>query len=255
MNKTGLALGGGAILGAAHIGTLRALKELEIDVHYISGTSIGALIAAFYAFGKSWEDIQTIAMELKWMDVSRISLSLYGLLSNVKLGELIIKHLGDQRIEDAQIPLAIIATDISTGEKVVLREGNVAKAIMGSTCIPGVFKPVEVNGKMLVDGGIVENIPVETVKSLGADFIIGIDLNAKHQYKRPNNILDVIINSFHLLIQNSDKIQTEACHLLVQPNLSQFNRSDTKQVKALIEQGYKDSKSQIEFHKEQSKKS
>ena len=148
-SKIGLALGGGAVLGAAHVGVLRAMEEFDIEINYITGTSIGAFVAAFVAFGKKWPEIEEIASELKWMDITGVTLSKYGLLSNEKLGNLIIKHIGDKNIEDAEIPLAMIATDIETGEKVILDKGPVAEAAMASTCIPGIFKPVEINVKCL----------------------------------------------------------------------------------------------------------
>ena len=242
MKETGLALGGGAVLGAAHVGTLRAIDELDIKIKYIAGTSIGAFVAAFFAFGKNWKEIEEIASELKWIDITGISLSRYGLLSNEKLGELIIEHIGDKNIEDADIPLAMIATDVTSGEKVVLDKGSVADAVMASTCIPGIFQPVEINRKMLVDGGIVENVPINTVRKMGAEFVIGVDLNAKHTYDKPDNIIDVMINSFHFLIQQSDKLQTEDADLLIQPDLSKFNRSDMDQVEGLMKKGYEDSK-------------
>jgi len=238
--KIGLALGGGAVLGAAHVGVLRALNEHNIQINFITGTSIGAFVAALFAFGKTWKEIESIALELKWMDITSITLSKYDLLSNEKLGELLIKHIGNRNIEDAEIPLAFIATDISSGEKVVLDTGNIAIAVMASACIPGIFKPIEINGKMLVDGGIAENIPVKTIREMGAKFIIGVDLNAKHTYQKPNNILDVIMNSFHFLIQKTDKFQTKKADLLFQPDLSKFNGSDTKYVQELMEKGYEE---------------
>ena len=148
----GLALGGGVFLGAAHIGVLRAIDEFNIKISHIAGTSIGALIAALYAFRKSWEDIKSIALELGWFDISGLSLSKYGLLSNKNVGKIITDTLGDVKFEDSNIPLAAIATDISTGNKVVLTKGRVADGVMASTCIPGVFLPVEINGELLVDG-------------------------------------------------------------------------------------------------------
>lgn len=242
MKKAGLALGGGAVLGAAHVGTLRALDEYNIEIKYIAGTSIGAFVAAFYAFGKSWQDIKEIASELKWLDITSISLSRYGLLSNEKLGELFIEHVGDKNIEESAIPLALVATDATSGEKVVLTKGSVADAIMASTCIPGIFIPVEISGIMLVDGGIVENVPIKTVKDLGANYVIGVDLNSKHSYEKPGNILDVIINSIHFLMKQSTKLQTTKADLLIEPDLSEFNRSDMDQVDELMEKGYEDSK-------------
>ena len=242
MKKTGLALGGGAVLGAAHVGVLKALQEFDIKVEYIAGTSIGAFVAAFYAFGKSWEDIQEITSELRWIDITAISLSRYGLLSNKKLEELIVEHIGDKNIQDSNIPLAIIATDASNGKKVILNKGSVANAVMASTCIPGVFRPVDYGEKMLLDGGIIENVPVNTVREMGADYVIGVDLNSEYTYEKPDNILDVLLNSFHFIMKTSAELQTENSDLLIKPDLSKFNRTDMNQVQALLKKGYKDAK-------------
>ncbi|MGM0478652.1 MAG: patatin-like phospholipase family protein [Bacteroidota bacterium] len=245
MKKIGLALGGGAVLGAAHIGIVRALEEHEVDVEYIAGTSIGALVGAFYAFGKDWDEIEALATELKWMDISGVSLSRYGLLSNDKLGRLIRKYLGDRQIEEANIPFAIVTTDISTGDKVVLKKGPVAEAVKASMCIPGVFHPLELDGKMLVDGGVVENVPISTVSELGAEYIIGVELNAKHTYKKPKNILDVLLNSFHFLIKNSGKLHVQKADFTIEPDLSNFKRSDMGQIKALIRKGYTEGRERL----------
>lgn len=245
MKKIGLALGGGAVLGAAHIGIIRALEEHKINVEYISGTSIGALVGSFFAFQKEWDEIESVAQELKWMDISSISLSRYGLMSNEKLGRLIKKYLGDEQIEDAKIPLAIVTTDISTGEKVVLREGSVAEAVMASMCIPGIFQPMELNGKMLVDGGVVENVPISTVRELGAEYVVGVELNAKHTYKKPRHILDVLNNSFHFLIKNSGKLHVQKADFTIEPDLSSFKRSDMGQIKALIDKGYEEGQKRL----------
>lgn len=250
MKKTGLALGGGAVLGAAHIGVLKAIKEEEIEVSYIAGTSIGAFVGALYAFGKGWEEIKEIALTISWSDISKISLSKYGLLSNHKLKTVITEHIGDAIIEDAAIPLAIIAADVTTGEKVVLKKGSVVDAVMASTCMPGIFKPVKYNDRLLVDGGIVENVPIYTLLEMGAKYTIGVDLNAKHTYNMPENILDVISNSFHILMQASAKLQTEDADLLIKPDLSAFNRKDIKQINELFDKGYKDSKEAFEVYKQ-----
>lgn len=238
--KIGLALGGGAVLGAAHVGVLKALAEFDIKIDYIAGTSIGAFAASFYALGFKWNEIEALAKELDWFEISGLSLSRYGLMSNEKLGKLITKKLGDKNIEDADLPLAMIATDITNGEKVVLKKGSVAKAVMASTCLPGIFNPVEINKQLLVDGGIVENVPIDTLRSMGADYIIGVDLNAEHKYEKPGNIIDVLINSFHFTMMAASRLQTEEADLLIKPDLSGFSRSDTSQITALIKQGYKD---------------
>ncbi len=241
--RIGLALGGGAVLGAAHIGVLRSLEELEIPIHAIAGTSIGAFVAAFYAFGKNWKEIKKIAIELDWLDISKMSLSKFGLLSNEKICERTKEILGDVDFESAEIPLSMISCDISTGEKVILNKGDVANAVMASTCIPAVFVPVETDDRMLVDGGIIENVPVSSLKKMNLDVIIGVDLNAQHTYKTPNNILDVVLNTIDITLINATKLQTKEADILITPDLSDFNLIDTDQVEDLIEKGYKDSKS------------
>ncbi len=243
--KIGLALGGGAVLGAAHVGVLKAMEELDIEVSYIAGTSIGAFVAAFYAFNKKSVDIEAIASKLEWMDISGISLSRFGLLSNEKLGELIEEYIGSRSIEDADIPLSIVSTDICSGEKTIIKSGSLSKAVMASACLPGIFNPVELDDKLLVDGGIVENVPIITVKEMGADFVIGVDLNANQLYQKPENILDVIMNSFHFVMRASAKFQTEDADLLIKPDLSKFNMVDTDQVENLMKQGYADGLEQL----------
>ncbi len=245
IKKIGLALGGGAILGAAHVGVLRAIEEVDFEINYVTGTSIGAFIAAFVAFGKKWKEIEEVVLKLKWIDITSISLSRYGLLSNEKLGELIIENIGDKNIEDSNIPLAIIATDAANGKKVILDKGSVANAVMASTCIPGIFIPIEKDDRMLIDGGIVEIVPINTIKQMGAEFVIGVDLNAKHKYEKPDNILDVILNSFHFILKQSVKLQSEDADLLIKPDLSAFNKSNMDQVENIIKKGYNDAKKSL----------
>ncbi|MGM0428432.1 MAG: patatin-like phospholipase family protein [Thermodesulfobacteriota bacterium] len=240
--KIGLALGGGAVLGAAHIGVLKAIDELNIPVHFLSGTSIGAFISAFYGFGKSWEEIESFTKDLNWLDLTGLSIPKLGLLSNKKLGDVIKKSIGDVNIEDAEIPIAMVATDITSGEKVILSKGDVEIAVMASTCIPGIFIPVEIDNRLLVDGGIVENVPVTPLKKMGADFIISVDLNAEHPYKKPENIVEVLLRTFDFTLKAATKLQTEKVDIQIKPDLSQFNMVDMNQADELIHIGYVEAK-------------
>jgi NTE family protein len=245
IKNIGLALGGGAVLGAAHIGVLKAIDELKIPIHYIAGTSIGAFIAAFYAFGKSWEEIEAFSKDLNWLALTGLSIPKLGLLSNKKLGDVVKKNIGDVNVEEADIPLAMVATDITSGEKVVFTKGDVETAVMASTCIPGIFIPVSIDGRLLVDGGIVENVPVATLEEMGADFIISVDLNAKHSYKEPENIVEVLLRSFNFTLKAARKLQTEKADIQITPDLSQFNAVDMDQADELIHTGYEEAKKSL----------
>jgi len=240
--KIGLALGGGAALGATHIGVLKAIDELNIEVSYISGTSIGALIAALFAFEMSPKDIENISEKLEWGDVAGMTLSKYGLLSNNKMEDLILDNIGDVNFDQSRIPMAMIATDISYGQKVVMKEGRIAPAVMASTCIPGIFIPTEINDQLLVDGGIVENVPISPLNAMGADVVIAVDLNSGHTYDRPENIIDVLLNSFHFTMMSASKVQANTADVLIKPDLSSFSRTNINQTKELIDIGYKEAK-------------
>lgn len=233
-----LALGGGAVLGAAHIGVLKALDEHGIRIEGISGTSIGAFIASLYAFGHTPAQIEEIITELKWLDVTGFTLSKYGILSNGDLGEQVRKHIGAVDFDAASIPLYLIATDISNGRKVILDRGEVSQAVMASSCIPGIFVPVEMNGHLLVDGGLVENVPVSPLRNAGGDFIVGVDLNAGRQYQRPKDIIDVFANAIDIAIDNVTRSQTTQADLVIAPELGSYSRRDTSRVGELIHEGY-----------------
>jgi NTE family protein len=237
--KLGVALGGGAALGAAHVGVLKALFEKGIKPEFISGTSIGAFVAAHIAFGTPIEDLEEIAADLDWLDITGLKLSKMGILSNERLGKSVIEQLGKVNIEESEIPLSMIATDISTGKKVVLDKGPIYKAVMASTCLPGVFVPVEWDDMLLVDGVLCENVPVSPLREMGANDIIAVDLTTNREYKRPDDIVDVLVNTFDIGLNNMIKQQIDDDSIfMIQPKLSAFNKADTSQTEKLIEEGY-----------------
>ncbi|MDZ7797261.1 MAG: patatin-like phospholipase family protein [Candidatus Marinimicrobia bacterium] len=198
------------------------MDEFDISVDFIAGTSIGAFVAAFYANGKGWEEIRDIAMDLNWLDLSGITFSHLGLLSNKKIGELVSDNIGDIDLEDSKIPVAMITTDIVNGEKVILKKGNIARATMASTCIPGIFTPVEIDGRLLVDGGMVESVPISPLRDMGAEFIIAVDLNSRNKDKIPENIVEVMLRSFNIMTNTAAKFQVRKADIIIAPDLSDF---------------------------------
>ncbi len=236
--RVGLALGGGAVLGAAHIGVLKAFEELGVKIHCISGASVGAVVAALFAFRVPLPEIEHFALNLKWQDTTRLNISKMGLLSNESLGRMVQGRLGNVSLQEASVPLAIVATDIENAEKVVFRSGDIKTAVMASTCVPGVYTPVEAGGRLLVDGGLLENVPLSPLRAMGADFLAGVDLTARREYPRPRHLIDVIANSIEMALSFSTRLQTREADLLICPDLKAYSFVDTGHVDELIEKGY-----------------
>jgi len=243
--NVGVALSGGAVLGAAHIGVLRALEEAGVSIGYIAGTSIGAFVAAMVAAGVSLDDAEKTLMDLDWLDIGRIRPSRMGLLSNDKLGEALVRVAGIDAIEDAGIPLGVVATDICSGECVVLTEGDLSLAVRASTCVPGIFIPVEHDGKVLVDGGLVDNVPVAAVRELGADFVIAIDVGRERHYEKPDDLIDVLVNSIDIAIDNATRMRSSDADFIIAPELSPGSRTDADRIDSLVQEGYKSARRQL----------
>lgn len=238
-NQTGIAFGGGAVLGAAHVGVAKAFLEGGVVPGCVSGTSIGAFVAAHIAFGTPVNTLEEIARELDWLDITAFKFSKMGILTNERMGKNILDHFGKVQIEEADIPLSMIATDLCTGKKVVLDKGPLYKAVMASACLPGIFTPVEWDEMLLVDGVLSENVPVSPLIGRCAD-IIAIDLTSNREYKRPENVIDVLSNTFDIGLNNMviEQLEDENIRWL-RPSLSAYNMADTRQVEKLIDEGYK----------------
>lgn len=236
--KLGLALSGGAALGLSHIGVLKALRDHEVPVSCVSGTSAGSVAAAFFAFGVSPEQMEELMEELSWHKLMGLSHSKLGLASNRAIGNLVERMIGNFNIEDAKIPLAIVAANIETGERVVLKKGSVITAVMASTCIPGLFEPVEMDGAKLVDGGIAENLPLSVLPELGAEIRMGVNLMHFRSKKAPGNVFDVLVNSLETMASHQNSYD-KTSDILIEPNLANFTASDFKKGKELVEAGYK----------------
>ncbi len=176
--RVGLALGGGAARGLAHIGVLSVLEEAGIPIDAIAGTSAGAMIGAAYCAGVEIPQLLEHAKEGGWWQISRPTWPRHGLLSFEKLEHWITDMIGDVDIRDLKIPFAAVATDIVTGERVILREGPVGKVVRASCSVPGIVAPMEYRGRLLCDGGISDNLPDYAARSLGADYVIGVDVFA-----------------------------------------------------------------------------
>lgn len=234
----GVALSGGGKLGAAHVGVLRAFEEKGVPVERLSGTSAGAIVAALYAFATPIDDIEQIANDTTWLSISSFSPSWLGLLANRRLGDILRAAIGDPRFEDARIPFAVIATDISSGRRVVLDRGEVVPAVLASACVPGIFQPIEHDDMLLVDGGLVENLPTSVLRPMGARTVIAVDLNTGREYERPDDMIDVILNATDIAINNATRLQTGGIDLHITPELSSYGRFRTRRGAQLVDEGH-----------------
>ncbi len=174
--RVGLALGGGVVRGIAHIGVLAVLERAGIPIDYVAGTSIGALIGAAYCAGFSAQDMQAHLPHVRWRDLISLTWPARGWVCFDKLERWLVALLGDLDFADLKRPFAAVATDLETGQAVVLREGRVARAVRASASVPGVVTPVEWNGRLLCDGFVSDIVPVAPLRAMGAEYVIGVDI-------------------------------------------------------------------------------
>jgi NTE family protein len=224
--KVGLALGGGGAKGIAHIGVLRALEDANVKVDYVSGTSVGAMVAAMYAFNVSIDTIANIGRDLTLAQITTFKFKKTGFFTAEPLKEILIEYLGEINIEDAPIPLSIVATDLTSGEEVIFTKGPLADAVCASASIPGVYIPMQLDGRTLVDGGIVQSVPVRAVKAMGAGVIIASRLGGVGRYEEPKNVLDVMRNAFDIALSHRTKEEVKQADLLIAMDLSDFSIAD-----------------------------
>lgn len=240
--RIGLALSGGAARGIAHIGVLRALSENKINVDCIAGTSAGALVGGALASGMSLSEIEEIGRSLRWRDVGRMTMSRLGIQSNARLEEYLRQHLPVTRFEELTIPFAAVATDLRTGEAVVMRDnGDVPFAIRASCAIPGWYIPViDEFGRQLIDGGLVANIPSAVARSLGADIVIAVDVNAEGaRFLGPTqSVISVLLQSMLLVQRTASLYQLEKADLVVRPRVGHIRWDEMSRAPELISAGY-----------------
>lgn len=235
----GLALGGGAVLGAAHIGVLRALDELGLKVTHLAGTSMGALVAALHASGVSGKEMESLAGDLRWPELTAFSPSRLGVFSTDRMDALIRRKAGGMQIQDLPIPVALIATDISSGEKVVMDRGDLASAACASACVPGLFVPVEREGRLLVDGGLLENLPLSPLRDWQVERLIAVDVHMGRTFHRPRNLPELLGNALDMALGHAARERRELADLLITPDTSSWSRADMEDLPALVREGYR----------------
>src|SRR5881396_2474315 len=228
----GLALGGGFARGFAHLGVLRVLQQHHIRISHIAGSSVGSILGAAYASGAPLERIIETCRTLRFRDIARWHVSRLGLASNHRLGALIERVFGSRQFEDLQIPLAVVVTDLSSGEPVVFKQGNLVDAIRASCAFPGLFEPVQIGTRCLADGGLVAPVPTQAARYLGAQTVIGVSVGMHDGHRgAPTNIFQVVSRAVGAAQKHQLEIWERHADLVLRPDVQslawdEFDRAD-----------------------------
>ena len=241
--KIGLALSGGAARGMAHVGVLRALLEHDIRIDCVAGTSAGAIVGGAFAAGMHIEEIAEFGRTMRWRDIGRMTMSRLGVQSNDRLEQYLRSRLPVTKFEELRMPFAAVATDLMTGEAVVLRdEGDVPFAIRASCTIPGWYVPVvDQQGRQLVDGGLVAVIPSTVTRSLGADVVIAVDVNSEGAtFITPSSsVIGVLVQSMMVVQKTASNYQLEMSDVVISPKIGHIRWDEMGRAEELMEAGYK----------------
>lgn len=237
MPKIGLALGSGGARGFAHLGVLKALKENDIPVDLIAGSSMGALVACFYAFGHDIEKLIKLSIAFRKKYYFDFTVSKMGLIAGNRVKNLINLFIHGNNLEDLKIPVTVIATDLQTGEKVEFMKGPIAEAVRASISIPGIFSPEIINGRLLVDGGVVDRVPVSTIKKMGADIIIGSDVARINKNAEILSVYDVIMQSLDILQMEIGIAREFESDVMIHPPVELYSARAFKNIEEIIKAG------------------
>jgi NTE family protein len=236
----GLVLGGGATRGFAHIGVIKVLEEAEIPVDYVAGASIGSVIGAAYCAGFGWREIEDHALRIKWRNLVKFHPCSRGLFLADKLESYLGRLIGGKQFTDLDIPLAVTAVDAQDGRQIVIDTGNVASAVRASCSVPGIFLPYERNGSVLIDGGMRNSVPADVVRRMGAEFVIGVNLNGDRSRNRyPKNALQLLKNTVNIIISNNSLTGLPLVDVLVEPDLREFKYGSLRKREKIIRRGEK----------------
>lgn len=237
--KVALVLGGGTARGFAHVGVIRALEREKIPIDLIVGVNTGSIVGAIYADRKSASELERVALTLEERDIFDYNFinPTQGFVRGERLEDFVAKRIPVKEIERLKIPFAAVATDLQSGEAVALTSGSLARAVHASNAIPGIFSSVPHQGKLLVDGGVSDNVPVDVARKLGADVVIAVDLGESGPSVPVNNIFDAIVQSQAVMARQSAAAKTKQADVVIRPKLGNIGLMDFTRKKELLALG------------------
>ena len=237
--RVGLALGGGAARGFAHVGVIQVLEESGIRPDLVIGTSAGSLVAAIYASGRSGAQLQNIAMEMEEASLTDWTLPFFG--RGVLRGEALARYVNQQvrglAIESMVIPLGVVATDLQSGEGIVFRVGDAGVAVRASSAVPSLFQPVRIGSRDYVDGGLVAPVPVRYARQMGAELVIAVDISNEPLGNSADGALQVLLQTFSIMGKSINQFELRGADVVVRPPLTTVRSADFAARKRSIEAG------------------
>lgn len=237
--RIGLALGGGAARGFAHVGVIQVLEEAGIRPAIVTGTSAGSLVAALYASGKSGSQLQQVA---EMMDEATFTDWIFpifsrGILRGDALARYVHTQVNGRRIEEMAIPLGIVATDLNNGQGVLFQRGDTATAVRASSAVPAIFPPVKISGREYVDGGLVSPVPVRYARQMGAELIIAVDISSAPEGNAASDTLQILLQTFTIMGKSINFLELRDADIIIRPMLNSVSSADFTARKRSIEAG------------------
>jgi len=234
----GLALGGGMARGCAHVGVLRELEKHQIPIDLIAGVSVGSLIGGAYAAGLAPDQIEQLALTISWNDLGRVTISKLGFYDSKRTEEYVRKHFPVTEFEKTRLPFGAVATDIQTGKMVIFTEGSLPLAIRASCAMPIFYTPVMVNGRMMVDGGLVGHIPASVARLMGADIVIAVDVNSQHlPIPQPTHLFTVMAQALSVMGRTAVQYLYADADVVIRPQIEQVRPDDLSKAAEMIAAG------------------
>jgi NTE family protein len=237
--RIGLALGGGAARGFAHIGVIQVLEEAGVKPAVVTGTSAGSLVAAIYASGKSGAQMQLVAETMEEAAIADWTLPLFsrGMLRGEALARYVNSQVRSKLIEDMPLPLGIVATDLNSGQSVVFQRGDTGTAVRASSAVPAVFQPVQISGREYVDGGLASPVPVRAARAMGAELVIAVDISSAPEGNLAGGTLEILLQTFAIMGKSINTFELKDADVVVRPALQGVSSADFASRKRSIEAG------------------
>ncbi|QED47427.1 patatin-like phospholipase family protein [Cytobacillus dafuensis] len=248
--RIGLALGSGGARGFAHLGVIRILKEEGIPIDLIAGSSMGAMVGCFYGAGLNIDRLYKLSKAFKRKYYLDFTIPKMGFIAGKRVKELIRVFTHGKTLEQLELPVSVVATDLMTGEKVVFTKGSIADAVRASISIPGIFVPEKLNGRLLVDGGVVDRVPVSVVKEMGADIIIAVDVSHVKINTDITTIYDVIMQSLDIMQMELVSHREIESDIMVRPRVEMYSSRAFTNIEDIIRIGEEETRKHIDKIKE-----